>query len=72
MLPRKSVDEAFARPLENWDRVSRMASPSGWTYTVALHHARRTARRLSMERHLHFRHPLLSQLSTRQRVNAKL
>jgi len=77
----ESVDEAFARALEHWDRVSLMASPSGWVYKVALHHARRTARRTSMERRLHLRHPgrdevpspageiwhLLSQLSTRQR-----
>jgi RNA polymerase sigma-70 factor (ECF subfamily) len=75
------VDEAFARALEHWDRVSKMASPSGWTYKVALHHARRVARRSSIERYLHLRHQdrnevpspageiwhLLSQLSTRQR-----
>lgn len=77
----ESVDEAFARALERWDRVSKMASPTGWTYKVALHHARRTARRSAFERHLHLRHPasnevpspavelwhLVSHLSLRQR-----
>jgi RNA polymerase sigma-70 factor (ECF subfamily) len=75
------VDEAFARALEQWDRVSVMDSPAGWTYKVALHHARRSARRRSMERHLLFRHErpvdvpapageiwlLLAQLPRRQR-----
>jgi RNA polymerase sigma-70 factor (ECF subfamily) len=77
----ESVDEAFARALEHWDRVSSMVSPSGWVYKVALHHARRTARRTSIERRLHLRRRdqdevpppageiwhLLSQLSARQR-----
>jgi RNA polymerase sigma-70 factor, ECF subfamily len=58
----ESVDEAFARALERWDRVSKMASPSGWTYMVALHHARRTARRLSIEHRLHVTHPVNSEV----------
>jgi RNA polymerase sigma-70 factor (ECF subfamily) len=75
------VDEAFARALEHWDRVSLMVSPSGWVYKVALHHARRAGRRASIERRLHLGHRtrdevpspagevwhLLSQLSARQR-----
>lgn len=47
-----AVDEAFARALERWDRVSSMVSPTGWTYAVALNHARRKARRAAMERRL--------------------
>ena len=80
-LAADSVDEAFARALERWDRVSSMSSASGWTYKVALHHARRSARRSSMERRLLLRHPvraevpapageiwmLLAQLPRRQR-----
>jgi RNA polymerase sigma-70 factor (ECF subfamily) len=77
----ESVDEAFARALEHWDRVSLMVSPSGWVYKVALNHARRVSRRATIERRLHLGHRtrdevpspageiwhLLSQLTTRQR-----
>jgi DNA-directed RNA polymerase specialized sigma24 family protein len=41
--------EAFARALAQWDRVSAMASPSGWTYTVALNLLRRRQRRARLE-----------------------
>jgi DNA-directed RNA polymerase specialized sigma24 family protein len=43
------VDEALARALGHWRRVSSMASPDGWTYRVALNVARRRARRRTME-----------------------
>ena len=33
---REATDEAFARAVGAWDRVSAMDSPSGWTYKVAL------------------------------------
>jgi RNA polymerase sigma factor (sigma-70 family) len=42
--------EAFARALAQWDRVSAMSSPSGWTYTVALNLLRRRQRRARLER----------------------
>ena len=41
--------EAFARALERWDRVSEMASPTGWVYTVAFNLLRRRARRAASE-----------------------
>lgn len=44
--------EAFARAYEKWDRVSRMATPTGWTYTVGLNVARRKLRRVALERAL--------------------
>jgi RNA polymerase sigma-70 factor (ECF subfamily) len=44
-LAKQATDEAFVRALEAWPRVSRMASPAGWTYRVALNCARRMARR---------------------------
>jgi RNA polymerase sigma-70 factor (ECF subfamily) len=44
-VARQATDEAFVRALEAWPRVSRMASPAGWTYRVALNCARRMARR---------------------------
>jgi RNA polymerase sigma-70 factor (ECF subfamily) len=44
--------EAFARAYEKWDRVRRMATPTGWTYTVGLNVARRKMRRTSLERAL--------------------
>lgn len=51
-LATEGVDEAFARALEQWDRVRTMESPTGWTFRVAINHARRTARRRSLERRL--------------------
>jgi RNA polymerase sigma-70 factor (ECF subfamily) len=44
--------EAFARAYEKWDRVRRMATPTGWTYTVGLNVARRKIRRVALERAL--------------------
>ena len=49
---REAVDEALARAYERWDKVSRMASPTGWTYRVALNAGRRRARRRDLERRL--------------------
>jgi RNA polymerase sigma factor (sigma-70 family) len=51
-LAAEGVDEACSRALERWDRVVTMDSPSGWVYRVALNHARRVARRRSMEQRL--------------------
>ena len=47
-----AVDEAFARALERWPRVSAMASPVGWTFTVARNQLRHAARRRARERAL--------------------
>jgi RNA polymerase sigma factor (sigma-70 family) len=49
-LARDGVDEACARALARWPRVSAMDAPTGWAYKVALNHARRAARRRRMER----------------------
>jgi RNA polymerase sigma-70 factor, ECF subfamily len=35
-LAADAVSEAFARAYEQWEKVRRMSSPTGWTYTVAL------------------------------------
>jgi RNA polymerase sigma-70 factor, ECF subfamily len=43
------VDEALARALGHWTRVSEMGSPVGWTYRVALNVARRRGRRRTLE-----------------------
>jgi RNA polymerase sigma factor (sigma-70 family) len=51
-LGREAADEAFARALARWPSVSRMASPGGWTYRVALNLVRRAARRAALERRL--------------------
>jgi RNA polymerase sigma-70 factor (ECF subfamily) len=51
-LAADSVDEAFTRALEKWDRVSVMESPTGWAFRVAINHARRTARRRAFEHRL--------------------
>jgi RNA polymerase sigma-70 factor (ECF subfamily) len=45
----EAASEACARALERWERVSVMASPSGWTYTVGLNVARRALRRGRIE-----------------------
>lgn len=47
-----AADEAFARALACWERVSRMQSVNGWTYRVALNVFRRRARRAAIERRL--------------------
>jgi DNA-directed RNA polymerase specialized sigma24 family protein len=40
-----ATDEAFARALTHWERVSEMDSPEGWTYRVAVNVWKRVARR---------------------------
>jgi RNA polymerase sigma-70 factor (ECF subfamily) len=57
------TDEAFARALSHWDRVSVMASPTGWVFRVASNQARRRWRRRSLERRL------LPRLATREVVD---
>ena len=46
---RDATDEAFARALERWSRVKTMASPTAWTYRVALNELRRTMRKRARE-----------------------
>ncbi|MGO8871827.1 MAG: sigma-70 family RNA polymerase sigma factor [Acidimicrobiales bacterium] len=56
-LAADAAAEAFACALARWSRVSMMASPSGWTYTVALNDLRRRQRRARLERLVHLRPP---------------
>ena len=51
-LAQESADEACARALERWDRVSVMDSPAGWVYKVAFNDARRRLRRAGLKRRL--------------------
>ena len=51
-LTRDAVDEACTRAFERWGRVQQMASPTGWTFRVALNAVRRRQRRATMERRL--------------------
>jgi RNA polymerase sigma factor (sigma-70 family) len=51
--------EAFSRALDRWERVAAMASPTGWTFNVALNLQRRHARRARLEAALLARHRLL-------------
>ena len=51
-LAQEAADEAFARALARWERVSVMASPNGWTYRVALNVLRRRGRRAARDREL--------------------
>jgi RNA polymerase sigma factor (sigma-70 family) len=44
-LAADAADEAFVRAYASWDRVSRMSSPDGWVFKVALNLARRQWRR---------------------------
>lgn len=46
------VAEAFVRAYERWPRVSRMESPSGWIYRVAMNLLRRRRRREALEQRL--------------------
>lgn len=45
-----AASEAFVRALAKWDRVSRMDSPGGWLYKVALNDARKRFRRSAKDR----------------------
>jgi RNA polymerase sigma-70 factor (ECF subfamily) len=40
-----AVDEAFVRAAQRWERVSAMASPTGWILIVARNHLRRSKTR---------------------------
>lgn len=51
-LAQESADEAVARAYASWGSVSKMASPTGWVFTVAFNIARRRLRRRSFERRL--------------------
>jgi RNA polymerase sigma-70 factor (ECF subfamily) len=51
-LAADAADEAFARALARWSRVSKMASPGAWTAKVALNVVRRSIRRATRERSL--------------------
>jgi len=46
----EATDEAFARALARWRRVSAMQSPAAWTYRVALNLVRRHHSRRQRER----------------------
>jgi RNA polymerase sigma-70 factor (ECF subfamily) len=54
---REVTAEAFTRAYERWSRVSRMNSPTGWVYRVAVNDVRRRARRRDLERRLLRREP---------------
>lgn len=47
-----SVDEAFTRALDRWEKVSTMSSPDAWVYRVALNVMRRRFNRRLLERRL--------------------
>lgn len=49
---RDATDEAFVRACQHWNRVSRMAAPDAWAFTVARNVVRRRARRAKQERDL--------------------
>lgn len=51
-LAHEAADEALARAFERWSSVGQMASPTGWTYRVALNVVKRRARRQELERRL--------------------
>lgn len=58
-LAEEATAEAFARALARWPAVSRVDSPVGWVYTVALNQVRSTLRRLRLERRWAQRQPVL-------------
>lgn len=52
-LAADATDEAFARALERWDRVSSMDNPSGWVFRVGQNWAQRRRWRTKRESDLH-------------------
>jgi DNA-directed RNA polymerase specialized sigma24 family protein len=55
-LAREAVDEACLRALVRWARVSRMDSPGGYVYRIALNEAWRRRRRARVEQRILARH----------------
>lgn len=55
-LAADSIDEAFVRAVERWDRVRAMPSPAGWVWRTATNVVRRRERRRSLERAVLRRH----------------
>jgi RNA polymerase sigma-70 factor (ECF subfamily) len=51
-LAGEAADEAFARALARWSRVSKMTSPGAWTAKVAINVVRRSIGRTARERAL--------------------
>jgi RNA polymerase sigma-70 factor (ECF subfamily) len=51
-----ATDEAFARAVDRWARVSVMSSPEAWVSRVAVNSMRRRLRRRGLERRFTFRH----------------
>lgn len=49
-LAEEATAEAFARAYARWPAVSKMASPGGWVYVVALNQVRSWMRRRRLER----------------------
>jgi RNA polymerase sigma-70 factor (ECF subfamily) len=52
-LAGEAADEAFARALARWSRVSKMESPGAWTAKVALNVVRRSITRAAREHALY-------------------
>jgi RNA polymerase sigma factor (sigma-70 family) len=57
-IAEECAQEALARAIERWDRVSVMTSPEAWTYRTALNLAQSSFRRAAFERRA--RHRLVS------------
>ena len=55
-----AADEALARALADWPRVSAMAAPEAWTYRVAANYVHRSLRRRALEARLLRRMPPLA------------
>lgn len=51
-LGRDAADEAFARAVERWDKVSGMSNPAGWVYRVGLNWGKRRMWRAKRGREL--------------------
>ena len=52
VVAREATDEAFARALEHWARLSTMDAPEAWVYRTAVNVVRRRARRAALEQRL--------------------
>ena len=59
-LARDAADEAFARALARWSRVSKMESPGAWTAKVALNVVRRSIGRTTREHSFYADHASLA------------
>ena len=71
-LARDASQEAFARALERWPRVSALAKPDGWVYVTAMRWALRQRHRAGREEPINLHDRSLGTTELAERVIAEV